>query len=317
MLPPPIRGTSKVHVQTLLKSTAPDKFSGTDKHQDLEAWIIQVRRFHRLAALPDELLVDTAAAFLTDQALKVWNAAERYYQTPSLDDMFKVLRSTYGQAFPEHKIRRQLLELTQSTSVEQYARAFRQKVGQLVESRMSPADQIAVFMKDLKPDIRSACVWDPTTRKPFEDPEVLMGFAEAYDNALHHQQDQEPKASSKRTSLYQTSVSGQPNKRKRETDQSVRVQTRSGIWKPWYTPQYPRGSPEWLYITENGLCFHCLSDQHTTTLCPVKAKRIAATYCVVPPGWKPGMGKGTDRSQDKGKGKQKHQWVQHPPRANQ
>jgi hypothetical protein len=38
--------TSKVHVQTLLKSTAPDKFSGTDKHQDFEAWIIQVRRFH-------------------------------------------------------------------------------------------------------------------------------------------------------------------------------------------------------------------------------------------------------------------------------
>jgi hypothetical protein len=66
---------------------------------------------------------------------------------------------------------------------------------------MSPADQIVVFMKGLKPDIRSACVWDPTTRKPFEDQEVLMGFAEAYDNALHHQRDQEPKASSKGTSL--------------------------------------------------------------------------------------------------------------------
>jgi hypothetical protein len=31
---------------------------------------------------------------------------------------------TYGQAFPEHKIRRQLLELTQSSPLEQYARAF-------------------------------------------------------------------------------------------------------------------------------------------------------------------------------------------------
>jgi hypothetical protein len=57
-----------------------------------------------------------------------------------------------------------------------------------------------------------------------------MGFAEAYDNALHHQRIQELKASSERTSPYQTSVtSSQFNKRKREEDQSVRVQMRSGI----------------------------------------------------------------------------------------
>jgi hypothetical protein len=72
---------------------------------------------------------------------------------------------------------------------------------------MSPADQIVVFMKDLKPDIRSACVWDPSTEKPSRDPMVLMGFAKAYDNALHHQRNQEPKASSKGTSLYWTNVS--------------------------------------------------------------------------------------------------------------
>jgi hypothetical protein len=141
---------------------------------------------------------------------------------------------------------------------------------------------------------------DPSRRKPFEDPEVLMGFAEAYDNALHHQRDQEPKASSKGTSLYRTCVSGQSNKRKLETDQYV--QMRSVTWKPWNTPQYPKGSAEWLYITENGLCLHCLSDQHTTTLCPVKAKRIAATYCVVPPAWKPGMGRGTGYRPKSGQG---------------
>jgi hypothetical protein len=85
-----------------------------------------------LLSLPDELLVDTTAAVLTDQALKLWNAAKRYYKNLSLDDMFKVLRSTCGQAFPQHKIRHQLFESTQSGSVEQYAHAFRQKVGQLV-----------------------------------------------------------------------------------------------------------------------------------------------------------------------------------------
>jgi hypothetical protein len=37
VLQAPTRGTSIVHVQTLQKSTAPDKFSGTDKHQDLVA----------------------------------------------------------------------------------------------------------------------------------------------------------------------------------------------------------------------------------------------------------------------------------------
>jgi hypothetical protein len=140
----------------------PDKFSG-DKNQDLEGWIIQVCRFHGLAAKPDELLVDTAAAFLSDQALKVWNAAERYYQTPTLDHLFKTLRSTYGQAFPEHRIRQQLRGLSQTGSVEHYARLFRQKAGQLVENPMSPADQIALFMDGLKPDIRTACAWDPST----------------------------------------------------------------------------------------------------------------------------------------------------------
>jgi hypothetical protein len=79
----------------------PDKFSG-DKNQDLEGWIIQVRRFRRLATTPDELLVDTAPALLSDlflsdftslwlyhqkfipsapnhSALRVWNAAERFH----------------------------------------------------------------------------------------------------------------------------------------------------------------------------------------------------------------------------------------------
>jgi hypothetical protein len=56
-----------------------------------------------------------------------------------------------------------------------------------------------------------------------------MCFAKAYDNALHHQQDQKPKGSSNGTSFYQTSVSYQPNKRKREIDQSVHVQRPSRL----------------------------------------------------------------------------------------
>jgi hypothetical protein len=67
------------HVQTLLKPSAPDNISRTDMHQDIEAWTTQGRRFHRLASLPDELLVVTAVAFLRDQALQVSNAVERCY----------------------------------------------------------------------------------------------------------------------------------------------------------------------------------------------------------------------------------------------
>ena len=137
----------------IMKSIAPEKFSGSDRDQDVEDWINQMSRFLRVSQIDETLQVDVAASCLTGLASRAWSSVEnmrrQHNQVTTLDFLFETLRTSYGQIFPEQKLRQKLKTLRQISTVEQYARIFLTTVGQL-KVPMSQLDQIDQFLQGLR-----------------------------------------------------------------------------------------------------------------------------------------------------------------------
>ena len=278
--PSPIQATSPQAQAPTLKNykvPMPDKFTGTDAQQDIESWIMQVGRYIRLQNVPVQVQVDIAAACLTGSAAKAWHAAEQMLRkankdVTSLDLFFATMRADYGQLFTEQKVRQQIRSFKQQKSVDQYARNFKSKVWQLKDTPMAEADQVESFLAGLKEPIRKGCAWNPQTGAPFQDLQSLISYAVNLDVSNKRSLDLPDDYGAAPVEHTSTSTGqaygSQAKKRKRDQQGKTSTYKQGGVpnqgatkpypsWQPWHTPNYPSGSREQLYASENDLCFHC------------------------------------------------------------
>ncbi len=313
---PPARSQRRARSRTpspgpkphFIRNMAPDKFTGTDQNFDLDDWITQVERYFRLTHTPDRYMVDLAAAFLSGPASKAWAGIEKTMKQKgeeiTIEDFYQTMKTNFGQVFPEMQIRKALKSLKQETTVAKYARLFQAKVGQLIHKPMAQADQIDYFLNGLKEPIRRQCHWNPGGNGPFASLSKLIEYAISYELSQreNHQTSASASASAaatasaadkgqkRGTELYHKNKgfnqntkfdSSKPAKSAKTFDNVVSQQ------KPWFTPKYPRGSREWLFIVQHGLCFHCMSDLHTTRDCPAKKEKQSPKAPSIPDNWQP------------------------------
>ena len=290
----PSFGHSAPQVSTF-KIPATEKFTGTDEDQDLESWSVQVMRYIRLSNVAEHQKVDVAASCLSGPAAKAWSAIEytkhQHGEVISLDAFFDTLRTSYGQIFPEQQIRQEIRNLKQNASVEQYARTFRIKIGQLKNNPMAQADQVNYFLQGLKESIRLACLWDPSIGGPFQSLQSLAEYAVAYDISQNRDQQYSKDFESNRTEQSPSSRLDQwqnAGQKRKQSDESWPARDPA-----MFTPRYEHGSREWLYINQNRLCFHCMSDQHSIRECPVKNASPPGrpTRPNIPSDWQPDKSK--------------------------
>jgi hypothetical protein len=108
----PEQSGPKKSLGSIIKSIIPKEFSEKDKDQDVEDWIDQMNRYMRVAQVDEALKVDLAAACLRGLAYKAWSRIEKMRrqrgQEVTLDFLYETLRTSYGQIFPEQRLRRKL-----------------------------------------------------------------------------------------------------------------------------------------------------------------------------------------------------------------
>ena len=299
------------------KVPAPEKFSGTDNKQDIESWIMQVRRYIRVSNIADDIKVDVAASCLSGPAAKAWFAAEQQLQraghdTSDLEVFFYTMQKDYGQMFQEQKVRQQLRNFKQQKSVEQYSRAFRSKVWQLKDSPMAEADQVEYFLQGLKEPIRKECAWNPGSGTPFRTLHSLIEYAVAFENSqnrnnsssndmdIDQDQGKPNKGPAKQNSSWQKGdnnnnnnnstyhkqagqgQAGQKRKWNSQADQSG-VQKQPRVREEWEAPAYYGRVKQ--YLKDEGLCFHCGSHAHDIRNCEDRLAHRPYTRIVVPSGW--------------------------------
>ena len=64
------QSNQKINLSIIFKTIAPEKFTGLDRHQDLDDWVTQLLHILRLAKISETLWLDTAAACLSGPASK-------------------------------------------------------------------------------------------------------------------------------------------------------------------------------------------------------------------------------------------------------
>ena len=173
------------------------KFAGAQKDL-LEVWLYSTSIYFDLIDLHQSKWVSYASLLLEGDAANMWCRAEERLKAEGKElqdfEVFKAqMRADHRdmQLIKEWKIRQQLLSgFHQKGSVFEYYDALMKKTCQLTTNPMAKADQVAIFVKGLKPKLRTLVLEQhlPCSER-FESVIDVRNLAIAYESAQPGRED--------------------------------------------------------------------------------------------------------------------------------
>ena len=250
-----------------------NSYSGACDLAKVRDWLMEMEQyanFFSLNMLNGEA-VDTVAMWLTGDAGTWWRSLKSLRATPRSWDAFTdAFRRQFVPVNSEEKIRQQLKDLKQTTSVQAYTTRFRQLI--LLHPPLSEADALFEYKKGLKPHIRvEVNVKKATTWEEAEDIALEMDTLHGYQKFGEPSTPNPPKPTQPNPPRQGNQGGGgnpqQPNRgnpRPGQPAQNPRGQPPAGH------PQFQKLTPlERLYLQEHNGCFRCRELGHTTQNCPL------------------------------------------------
>ena len=187
----------KFEIDPYLLDDAP-KFAGAEEDL-LQVWLSRIRLYFELMDLHQCQWVSHASLLLEGDAAETWfRAKERLKAEEKNPHDFEVFTAQMRadhldmQLIKEWKIRQQLLSgFHQQGSVFEYYHALMRKICKLTTNPMAEADQLAIFVKGLKPKLRSLVLKQHLPcSEPFESVIHMRNLAFAYERALLGREDE-------------------------------------------------------------------------------------------------------------------------------
>ena len=208
----------------------PATFSGAKSDEPVRKWLTSMAHFLTVTKVPTSEGVGLAVSYLRNAAQSYWFGCQKTIATRGEDpadwDVFRAwMVRGFGATDPELAARYQIERLTQTGTVEDYARELQTLCAELMAEPMDERSQVLKFHTGLKPAISAQVQVDPVTKQPWATLTEAVQYAIRHENAYL-------------TTMHRRAAANPSNPP--ATGPLRRVGRKQQGWRPYHDPQQRR-----------------------------------------------------------------------------
>jgi Ty3 transposon capsid-like protein len=274
-----------------VKVPEPDKFSGSDRTQNIENFLVAVERFLRLSRVDTVDKIDTTAGFFSGVALDWWISIERsegeQIRKIGWEEFRQMCLKRFMAVTNAEMAMKRIGKWKQSGAVTSYISSFQNLAQQIPASLLPKEARLLYFIDELTIDLQRHV----KAMRP-ESMEDAINFAQSIGNVGYTQggmsnnsRDNQSYSHSQRQPQLQFHNHGmgtrnQPIYLENVHAEASEVDSNVGVSspRPWMTVTSPTESSNWgelSYLTmeqrklyKEGRCFNCKQMGHRRNVCP-------------------------------------------------